>query len=87
MAATETSKLLPQSSPSHDPTNSWRLLFYVNVFFSCASFSIILPSLEPYLARNGATPYFYGLTVAVYSVGEMVGAIVFGKVYEKWTAG
>ena len=49
------------------------------------SFSIILPSLQPYLARNGASSYFYGSTVAIYSVGEMIGAMLFGKVYERMT--
>jgi MFS family permease len=49
------------------------------------SFSIILPSLQPYLSRNGAGAYFYGLTVAIYSVGEMIGAVAFGKVYESLT--
>ena len=49
------------------------------------SFSIILPSLQPYLARNSASPYFYGGTVAVYSVGEMLGAVFFGKIYEIMT--
>jgi len=49
------------------------------------SFSIILPSLQPYLSRNGASAYFYGLTVAIYSVGEMFGAMSFGKVYEALT--
>ena len=81
MAVTESTSLLKGS----DPTLSWRLLFYVNVFFSCVSFSIILPSLQPYLSRNGASAYFYGLTVAIYSVGEMVGAVAFGKVYESLT--
>ena len=28
---------------------SWRINFYINVFFACVSFSIILPSLWPYL--------------------------------------
>ena len=56
-----------------------------SVFFSCVSFSIILPSLQPYLSRNGASSYFYGSTVAIYSVGEMVGAMLFGKVYERMT--
>ena len=57
----------------------------LSVFFSCVSFSIILPSLQPYLSRNGASAYFYGSTVAIYSVGEMIGAILFGKVYERMT--
>mmetsp|Transcript_11099 Transcript_11099/g.22109 ORF Transcript_11099/g.22109 Transcript_11099/m.22109 type:complete len:490 (+) Transcript_11099:185-1654(+) len=90
MRATERTGLLAGAKPGGDgidadPTLSWRILFYVNVFFSCVSFSIILPSLQPYLARNGASSYFYGSTVAVYSVGEMVGAMLFGKVYEWMT--
>lgn len=83
--ATETTSLLPPGSALVDDSQSWRLLFYVNVFFSCVSFSIILPSLQPYLARNGAGPYFYGLVVAIYSVGEMIGAVAFGKVFERLT--
>ena len=30
---------------------SWRVNFYINVFFACVSFSIILPSLWPYLQQ------------------------------------
>jgi hypothetical protein len=27
----------------------WRFIFYANVFFCCVTFSILLPSLWPYL--------------------------------------
>mmetsp|Transcript_1441 Transcript_1441/g.2519 ORF Transcript_1441/g.2519 Transcript_1441/m.2519 type:complete len:476 (-) Transcript_1441:114-1541(-) len=84
-AGERTSLLGRQGGDKEDPTLRWRILFYVNVFFSCVSFSIILPSLQPYLSRNGASAYFYGSTVAIYSVGEMIGAILFGKVYERMT--
>jgi len=88
--ATERTNLIGKGSETgagdgDDPTLKWRILFYVNVFFSCVSFSIILPSLQPYLSRNHASAYFYGSTVAIYSVGEMIGAVVFGKVYERMT--
>ena len=37
-----------------DGKNNYLPLFYFNVFFACVSFSIIMPSLAPYLERCGA---------------------------------
>ena len=58
---------------------AWVPLFKVQVFFSCVSFSIIVPSIANYLARMGAEEYVLGVAVAVYSLGEMVGSAVFGR--------
>jgi len=57
----------------------WLLLFKVQVFFSCVAFSIIVPSIAPYLERMGAAEYVLGVAVAVYSLGEMVGSTIFGN--------
>ncbi|KAJ1459039.1 major facilitator superfamily domain-containing protein [Pelagophyceae sp. CCMP2097] len=61
------------------PSEAWVPLFKVQVFFSCVAFSIVVPSLAPYLDRLGAPQWVLGVAVAIYSVGEMVGSIVFGR--------
>lgn len=60
-------------------SEAWVPLFKYQVFFSCVSFSIIVPSIAPYLNRLGAPEYILGVAVAVYSLGEMIGSTVFGK--------
>ena len=69
----------PAPNPSTYPT--WMKLFMFCVFWSCTAFSIVLPSLAPYLDRMGAQPIFLSYTIAVFSFGEMVGAIFFGWLY------
>ena len=66
--------------PAHE---QWVPLFKIQVFFSCVSFSIIVPSLANYLRRMGADEWVLGVAVAVYSLGEMVGSAVFGKLMTK----
>ena len=65
------------------PHEQWVPLFKIQVFFSCVSFSIIVPSLANYLRRMGADEWVLGVAVAVYSLGEMVGSAVFGKLMTK----
>ena len=65
------------------PHEQWVPLFKIQVFFSCVSFSIIVPSLANYLRRMGAEEWVLGVAVAVYSLGEMVGSAVFGKLMTK----
>ena len=60
---------------------TWMRLFMFCVFWSCTAFSIVLPSLAPYLTRMGADPMFLGWTVAVFCFGEMIGALFFGYLY------
>jgi len=63
-------------------TNNYLPLFYFNVFFACVSFSIIMPSLAPYLTRVGAEdPQYLAWVVCIYSIGEMVGSLLFGWFY------
>ena len=52
------------------------------MFFSCIGFSIIVPSLAPFLARMRASENFLGVVVAIYSFGEMLGSLYFGKAFE-----
>ena len=62
--------------------NAYLPLFYFNVFFACVSFSIIMPSLAPYLGRCGESdPTFLASVVAMYSIGEMIGSLAFGAMY------
>ena len=64
---------------------SWQMIFYANVFFACASFSLVLPSLWPYLQSIGpdwmATQTFLAWIVAAYSFGEAIGSLAFGAWY------
>lgn len=60
---------------------SWKIIFYLNVFLACVSFSIVLPSLWPYLQRFEADENFLALVLAIYSIGEFLGSIVWGYVY------
>jgi MFS family permease len=57
---------------------SWEAVFYVNVFFACTSFSIVMPSLFIYLDSLGASTAFYAAVVATFSVGEAAGSLVLG---------
>jgi len=60
---------------------SWKAIFYLNVFLACVSFSIVLPSLWPYLEKFGADENFLALVLATYSIGEFFGAIIWGYIY------
>ena len=56
----------------------WQVVFYVNVFFACIAFSIVMPSLYLYLGAMGASASFYALVVAAFSVGEAIGSVALG---------
>ena len=66
---------------------SWRksynflFLFYINVFFSCVSFSIVMPSLWPYIERHNGSEYLFALALFIYSLGELLGALIFGYMH------
>lgn len=55
-----------------------RATLLLTVFLACVSFAIVMPSLWPYLEGLGASKRFLALVVSFYSVGEGVGAVVFG---------
>jgi ceroid-lipofuscinosis MFS transporter 7 len=59
----------------------WKMMFYLNVFLACASFSIVLPSLWPYLQTFEADENFLASVLAIYSIGEFFGAIMWGYIY------
>mmetsp|Transcript_28420 Transcript_28420/g.59739 ORF Transcript_28420/g.59739 Transcript_28420/m.59739 type:complete len:577 (+) Transcript_28420:181-1911(+) len=56
----------------------WQVIFYMNVFGACISFSIVMPSLWGYLSLLGASRGFYAWAVAVYSIGEALGSVGLG---------
>ena len=60
---------------------SWKIIFYLNVFLACVSFSIVLPSLWPYLQRFDADENFLAAVLAIYSIGEFLGSIIWGYIY------
>ena len=57
---------------------SWQHIFYMNVFFACISFSIVMPSLWLYVHTLGGSKPFYAAVVAIYSVGEAMGSVGLG---------
>ena len=68
----------------------WKRVFNINVFIACVSFSIVLPSLWPYLLiiTNPVTDeevnyamMFLAYIFAVYSVGEFIGTLLGGALY------
>ena len=64
---------------------TWMLPFFVNIFLACASFSIVMPSLSPYLLEVGASMSYLPRAVASYSIGEMIGSVAIGSFYEYTT--
>jgi len=60
----------------------WKLVFLVNVFLACVSFSIVLPSLWPYLETFNQNENFLALVLAMYSIGEFLGSIIWGYIYD-----
>lgn len=61
-------------------TTRSKVAIYSTVFLSCISFSIVLPTLWPYLHWEGGTSGYLALVVATYSVGEASGALLFTSV-------
>jgi MFS family permease len=72
---------IDQSAQVH----SWLMPFFVNIFLACASFSIVMPSLAPYLFQIGAPLSFLPWVVSSYSIGEMIGSATIGLFYEHAT--
>eukprot|EP00340_Litonotus_pictus_P002924 CAMPEP_0170513590 /NCGR_PEP_ID=MMETSP0209-20121228/104_1 /TAXON_ID=665100 ORGANISM="Litonotus pictus, Strain P1" /NCGR_SAMPLE_ID=MMETSP0209 /ASSEMBLY_ACC=CAM_ASM_000301 /LENGTH=242 /DNA_ID=CAMNT_0010797343 /DNA_START=1 /DNA_END=725 /DNA_ORIENTATION=+ len=69
-----------------EKSSKWRIVFLMNVFLACVSFSIVLPTLWPYLLRFGCDETFLASVLAIYSIGEFFGAIIWGYVYNKFSA-
>lgn len=75
-------RLLDYDSWRHTP--SWLVIFFNNMFFGCTGFSIVLPTVWPYLRQMGATTGFLAWVVAMYSVGEGTGGWVVGQLYSRF---
>lgn len=75
-----------EESPSDEERiarrHTWLLPFFANIFLACASFSIVMPSLAPYILDIGAPLAFLPWVVSSYSVGEMFGSVAIGHFYE-----
>lgn len=77
----------PYRSFQDSPPASWRshysflCVFYLNVLLACTSFSIVLPSIWPYIQKHGGTDEFLAAVLFIYSFGELIGSIVFGYIY------
>ena len=72
-------------------STSWRKnygflnFFYVNIFFACVSFSIVMPSIWKYIEREGGDEYFLALVLLIYSLGEFAGSLFFGYLHNYCT--
>mmetsp|Transcript_22098 Transcript_22098/g.31107 ORF Transcript_22098/g.31107 Transcript_22098/m.31107 type:complete len:518 (+) Transcript_22098:61-1614(+) len=77
---------LPGDAERHErpPSPSWLIVFYSNMFFGCAGFSIVLPTLWPYLRQMDASTEFLAAVVAAYSVGEGLGGWTSGWLYHRY---
>lgn len=68
---------------------SWRKqygflnVFYFNIFIACASFSIVMPSLWPYIDKHSDFNYFLAFVLFIFSLGEFLGALFFGHLHNK----
>ncbi|CAE7262965.1 mfsd8 [Symbiodinium necroappetens] len=77
---------LPGAEPRHErpPLPAWLIVFFSNMFFGCAGFSIVLPTLWPYLRQMNASTEFLAAVVASYSVGEGLGGWTGGWLYHRY---
>ena len=66
-----------------DQSWGWRFIFLVNVFLACVSFSIVLPSLWPYLETFKQNENFLAFVLAMYSIGEFIGSLLWGYIYDR----
>lgn len=62
-----------------------RIAMYTTVFLACVSFSIVLPTIWPYLSTFRASPNFLALVLATYSIGEAFGAVFFGSLCTRYS--
>lgn len=62
----------------------WLLVFFSNMFFGCAGFSIVLPTLWAYLRAMKGTPEVLACAVAMYSIGEGLGGLVCGQLLGRY---
>lgn len=58
-------------------------VFYFNVFIASASFSIVLPSLWPYLNSFDLPEIYLAIVLFAFSFGEATGALAFGHTHNK----
>ncbi|CAE7452198.1 mfsd8 [Symbiodinium natans] len=65
------------------PMPTWLIVFFSNMFFGCAGFSIVLPTLWPYLRQMNASAEFLAAVVAAYSIGEGLGGWTSGWLYHR----
>lgn len=72
-----------------DELTSWRQqypflkVFYCNVFFACLSFGLFTPWIHEYLDQVNASSTTAFPILMANNVGEIVGALVFGVLYNK----
>lgn len=57
-----------------------RSVLYIAVFLSCCSFAVVMPSLWPLLHSLNSDKRFLAWVVASYSIGEAIGALLFGAI-------
>ena len=70
---------------------SWRThylflpLFYFNVFSSCMCYALVLPAIWNYLEDTQSQDNLVAYILASFSVGEVIGAILFGCLTDKYS--
>mmetsp|Transcript_11929 Transcript_11929/g.22864 ORF Transcript_11929/g.22864 Transcript_11929/m.22864 type:complete len:437 (+) Transcript_11929:36-1346(+) len=77
-----------QQANAEDKDASWRArysfiwIFYANCLVGCTSYSLVLPSIWPYIQKSGGSDEFLALVMFAYSFGELVGSLSFGYLFE-----
>lgn len=55
----------------------------LTVVIMSLQFTLVMPSMYLYMKQYDASESFYGLVVAIYSVGSLLGSVLFGWIYDK----
>ena len=76
---------LEQKYTELEYSHIWKIVFYLNVFLAWVTFSIVLPSLWPYLQIFDSSETFLAFVVSIYSVGEFLGSIIWGYIFNSFS--
>ena len=64
------------STQSNKREHPWLMPFLVNIFLAYASYSIVQPSLAPYLIQIGIPESYLPWTIFMYNIGGVFGSVM-----------
>jgi MFS family permease len=56
--------------------------FYLNIFMCGLSYTIVIPSLFPYIIKHGGSEMSLAMVLCFYSIGEFIGSLGFGFLHD-----